>query len=150
MTNVVARERKMLMGWCSSAGFGADSLWGGWLPSLCEMRISEIEAKEPHQPKVMLTIHPHLVNEHPPTLPIPFVLPSPTPPSLSPSFFFFTLHLPLLLTHCLSFLAVFVCFSQTLLLASTSLFSSPKFPSPRPCSTNPPLKANYGNMKSLG
>ncbi len=150
MTNMVARERKILMSWCSSSGLGADSLWGGWLPSLCEMSISEIEAKEPHQPTVMLTIHPHLVNEHPPTLPIPFV--SPPLPPLSPAPFFFALHLSFWLTHSLPFLAFFVCSSDslTVLLASTSLCSPFNFPSPRPHSTNPPRNANYGNMKSLG
>ena len=43
------------------------------------MSISENEAKEPHQLRVMPTIRPHLVDEHPPTLPIPFA----PPPSLN-------------------------------------------------------------------
>lgn len=129
-TNVVARERKMLMSWCSSAGFGTDSLWGGWLPSLCEMSISEIEAKEPHQPTVMLTIHPHLVNEHPPTLLIPFVIPSPSPPpSVSPLLFFLTLHL-LLWLYSLS-LSVFLRFSCLHLpLSSLPSISHPLAPAP--------------------
>ena len=80
MSNVVARDRKMLISRCSSAGFSADSLWGGWRASLCEMSMSEIEAKEAHHPTVKLTIHPHWVNERPPTL-----LLLPLPPSLSPS-----------------------------------------------------------------
>lgn len=110
------------------------------------MSVSEIEAKEPHQPTVMLTIHPHLVNEHPPTLPTSLLscphphflhlLSSPLSISLSDSL-------------ALSFLAVFVCFSDS--HASISLSSTlVDFPSPRPHSANPPRNANYGNMKSLG
>lgn len=142
VATMAALERKMLMNWCSSTGLEADSLWGGWLTSLWEMSISEIEAKEPHQPTVMLTIHPHLVNEHPPTLPILFLLPP--PPALSPSPFFFAL--PPRLTHCLH--AFFVCSfdSHAFWLASNSL----SYPLNSPHSTKPSRNANYGNMKSLG
>lgn len=147
VTNMAASERKMLMSWCSSTGLEADSLWGGWLTSLWEMSISEIEAKEPHQPTVMLTIHPHLVNEHPPTLPILFLLPPP-PPALSPSPFFFAL--PLRLTVSTLSLSV----PSTLMLSGLRLTLSPTpsifHPPRRPHSAKPSRNANYGNMKSLG
>lgn len=147
MTDMVARERKMLMSWCSSAGLGADSLWGGWLPSLCQTSISEIEAEEPHRPTVMLTIHPHLVNERPPTLPIPFLLaptvtfsisfplrsPSPsltTSPSLLPR------RLRLFLRLSDSLACILLCLSSPLNF--------------RPHSSSPLRNANYSNMKSLG
>lgn len=133
MTNVVAREWKMLMSWCST-GYGADSLWGGWLPSLCEMSISEIEAKEPHQPTVLPTIHPHLVNEHPPTLPIPFVLP---PPPLTFSISLLLRSPSPSLTNSLSLLPR--CFCQFLRLSCLPPpLSSPPSVS-RPLAPTPPI-----------
>lgn len=136
VTNMAASERKMLMSWCSSTGLEADSLWGGWLTSLWEMSISEIEAKEPHQPTVMLTIHPHLVNEHPPTLPILFLLPPPPP---TRTFSISLLLRPPSPTYCLH--AFFVCSfdSHAFWLASHSFSYPLNFPSAPP----PPLRQTF-------
>lgn len=63
-----APESKRMSSWCSSTGLETASKWGGWLTSLWEANIYTIEVEEPQQPTVRPTIHPHLLNEHPPTL----------------------------------------------------------------------------------
>lgn len=112
-----------------TAGEGAD-----FLLSVRQVFL-KLKLREPHQLTVMLTIHPHLVNEHPPTLPIPFV--SPPPPSPSPqSLFFSTPHLNSLSLLLLFLLLLAVSFSDSLTYLSLRLCL--QFPI-----SSPPLQQSF-------
>lgn len=103
---------------------------------LCVRRtFLELKLEEPHQPTVMLTIHPHLLNEHPPTLPS---LSAPPALSSSPPFSSSLTESPSALPLPLPSIIVLSWFLSNTLSSTPTVPLSPPPPPPAPPPCPPP------------